>query len=107
MEAPFYTTQNCRVAYQLNWSLSIFWHDPVESPDSWLEPLKVIVEEDGVRVLEHRLSAKNVSQFLLSTKPQVSPSAAIRSVKGRLQYLVRQQRPIAFRRNYSIHSVGS
>ena len=107
MKSPFYTAQNCRAAYQLNWSLSVFWHDPVMSPDSWLEPLKVIVENDGVRVLEHRLSAKNVSQFLLSTKPQVSPSAAIRSVKGRLQYLVRQERPKAFRRNYSILSVSS
>jgi REP element-mobilizing transposase RayT len=102
-----YTSQNCPAAYQLNWSLSIFWHDPVVSPDSWLEPFKDVVENDGVRILEHHLSATNVSQFLLSTKPQVSPSSAIRSVKGRLQYLVRQERPKAFRRNYWIQSVGS
>jgi REP element-mobilizing transposase RayT len=37
----------------------------------------------------------------------VAPSQAVRSVKGRLQYLVRQRLPRAFHRNYAIHSVGS
>ena len=31
----------------------------------------------------------------------------LRSVKGRLQYLIRQSHPAAFKRNYRIESVGS
>ena len=48
-----------------------------------------------------------MSQFLVSTTPAVSPHALVRSVKGRLQYLVRGDRPKAFQRNYSLRSVGS
>ncbi len=46
-------------------------------------------------------------QFLVSTKPAVSPHALVRSVKGRLQYLLRSERPKAFQRNYCLRSVGS
>lgn len=102
-----YTVENCKVAYQLNWSLTIFWNQSPPRPESWLEALRTKTEQDGVRILEHRVLQSNSSQFLLSTKPNVSPATAIRSVKGRLQYLVRSTLPQAFRRNYSIHSVGS
>ncbi len=47
-------------------------------------------------VLEHRIVDGRMSQFLVSTKPPVSPHALVRSVKGRLQYLVRGERPKAF-----------
>jgi REP element-mobilizing transposase RayT len=104
---PLYTADNCKAAYQLNWSLSIFWKVAAPPEDQWRQPLSQACELDGVRILEHRFTQANVSQFLLSTQPQVSPSDAIRSVKGRLQYLMRAERPKAFRRNYSIHSVGS
>jgi REP element-mobilizing transposase RayT len=107
MPDPLYTIENCRVAYQLDWSLSVFWKQGAPAAGQWLATLQQSTEPDGVRVLEHRLPKSNVSQFLLSTKPSVSPSMAIRSVKGRLQYLVRDTLPKAFRRNYSIHSVGS
>jgi REP element-mobilizing transposase RayT len=105
--SPLYTAANCKVAYQLNWSLSLFWNGPSVPPEQWLAPLRTAVEPDGVRLLEHHARSASVSQFLLSTKPHVAPAQAIRSVKGRLQYLIRQQLPQAFRRNYAIHSVGS
>ena len=60
-----------------------------------------------MRVLEHRFADERMSQFLVSTKPAVSPHALVRSVKGRLQYLVRGERPKAFQRNYCLRSVGS
>jgi len=49
----------------------------------------------------------NVGHFLISTKPNVSPLIAAQRVKGRLQYLIRPTMPRAFRRNYSIRSLGS
>jgi REP element-mobilizing transposase RayT len=107
MPSPIYTADNCRFAYQLNWSLSIFTTGALADATQWLEPLKAAVEADGVRILEHRLKDGRTHQFLLSTKPHVSPAQAIRSVKGRLQYLLRNQSPKALRRNYHIHSIGS
>jgi REP element-mobilizing transposase RayT len=103
---PIYTLENCRTAYQLNWSLSIFWLQP-PSPVTWLEALQMATEPDGVRVLNHRFAGDKLSQFLVSTKPEVSPHALVRSVKGRLQYLLRGERPKALQRNYSLRSVGS
>jgi REP element-mobilizing transposase RayT len=106
MPAPLYTVENCKAAYQLNWSLAVFWNQAPAHLRPWLDPLKAATEQDGVRVLEHRLEGK-VSQFLLSTQPVTRLSEIAHSIKGRLQYLVRDQMPRAFRRNYGIYSVGS
>ena len=104
--APIYTSANCRAAYQLNWVLSIFWREKAAS-DGWLDQLKDATAADGVRILQHRFEQPCVSQFLVSTEPLVAPSALVRCVKGRLQYLVRHERPKAFRRNFGLRSVGS
>ncbi len=104
--APIYTTENCRPAYQLNWVLSVFWN---QSPDKspWLDSLKEATEPDGVRILQHQFAESGVSQFLLSTKPDVAPPQFVRSVKGRLQHLIRDECPKAFQRNYGFRSIGS
>jgi REP element-mobilizing transposase RayT len=47
-----------------------------------------------------------VLHFLISTKPVVSPPQIVKSVKGRLQHLIRGACPAAFRRNFSLASVG-
>ena len=60
-----------------------------------------------MRILQHRFAPGDLSQFLVSTRPQVAPQDMVRFVKGRLQYLVRRQYPRAFRRKYSFRSVGS
>jgi len=104
---PIYTADNVRIAYELRWSVAIFWKQPAPSPASWRQPLEQATEPDGVRILDHRFTKDNVSQFLVSTKPHVTPAQCLRSVKGRLQYLVRGALPKAFRRNYSIRSLGS
>ncbi len=104
--SPIYTIDNCRTAFQLDWSLSIFWHQQPSAAE-WLEALQAATEADGVRVLKHCFVDERMSQFLVSTKPAVSPHALVRSVKGRLQYLIRSDRPKAFQRNYCLRSVGS
>jgi REP element-mobilizing transposase RayT len=104
--APIYTAENCRPAYQLNWSLAVFWNHPTQEA-SWLEDLKKATEPDGVRVLEHCFRGPGMSQFLISTRPTVSPPQLLWSVKGRLQCLVRGEFPKAFRRHYGLRSVGS
>jgi hypothetical protein len=106
MPTPIYTVENTKPAYQLDWSLTVFWKRLIGS-DSWLAELQAGTKKDGVRVLSHHFSTKGCSQFLLSTLPTVRPVDAVRSVKGRLQTLLRRTMVQAFLRNYDLHSVGS
>jgi hypothetical protein len=87
--------------------VSVFWRVPPPPEHEWLASLKPSTEDDGVRILEHRFKNVEISQFLVSTRPDSAPPQIVRSLKGRLQYLLREQLPKAFHRNYSIHSVGS
>lgn len=77
------------------------------SPEHWSAALREATEADGVRVLECHQRSPQVVQLLLSTRPSVAPPEIVRSVKGRLQYLLRAGHPRAFRRNYRLESVGS
>ncbi len=107
MPDAIYTADNVSLAYELRWSVAVFWTQAAPAPTDWLTSLQEVTEPDGVRILEHRFTKDNVSQFLISTKPPVAPAQILRSVKGRLQHLVRAALPKAFRRNYSIRSVGA
>lgn len=82
--APIYTAENCRAAYQLNWALAVFWREPTAESE-WLAELQSAVESDGIRVLRHRFVRPGVSQFVLSTRPALSPQRLVQLVKGRLQ----------------------
>jgi REP element-mobilizing transposase RayT len=104
--APIYTTENCQVAYQLNWSYSIFCHQP-PADCGWLPALQQVCEPDDIRILQHEFKAPNVIQFLISTKPHVAPVFIAQRVKGRFQHLICQTTVLPFRRNYSIRSLGS
>ena len=105
--SPLYTPHNTSAAFELNWGLTLFWRNAPVREDLWLSQLQQATEPDGVRVLKHQLTTGDASQFFVSTKPHVSPSELIRSVKGRLQNLIRQQAPKAFQRNYCVRSIGS
>ncbi len=104
--SPIYTASNCGQAYQLNWSLSVFWKQSIGDAD-WLPTLQQTAEPDGIRVLQHRFLQPLVSQFLVSTRPHVAPVDMVRLVKGRLQHAVRSRMPKAFQGKYSFSSVGS
>ena len=52
MLEPFYTAANCRIAYQLHWSLTLFAKQPWPKQEAWWEPLRQAVGPDGVRLLE-------------------------------------------------------
>jgi len=106
MPAPIYTAENCKAAYQLDWVYSLFWRKPPGELE-WLEELKKLTEQDGIRLLQHTFEEPNVSKLLVSTKPEVSPLKIAQRIKGRLQHLIRERLPDAFRRNYAIRSVGS
>lgn len=103
---PIYSAENTKAAYQLNWSVALFGANEVPSSTDWLPHLKSATEPDGVRILECHSPRPNVVQFLISALPVLSPSQIVRSVKGRLQYVIRDKTPKAFRRNYFIGSVG-
>ncbi len=103
---PIYTPDNITTAYQLNWSLALFGKDELPNQTTWLKELQAATEPDGVRILSGNVRSKNTIQFLVSTRPASSPSEIVRSVKGRLQYLIRDSIPKAFRRNYHIQSTG-
>ncbi len=106
MPEPIYTAANCRIAYQLHWSLAVFARQALLKEEAWRQSLEDAVEPDGVRILEFQAVEPNTGQFLVSSKPEVSPAEIARSVKGRLHYLVRDAVPKLWRRHYSITSVG-
>ncbi|HJT33522.1 MAG TPA: transposase [Pirellulales bacterium] len=85
----------------------MFWLSAPPPESAWLDELRAATEADGVRVLEHFSPRAGVSQFLISTRPETAPPAAVRSIKGRLQHLVRKRLPKAFHRNYGLRSLGS
>jgi hypothetical protein len=103
---PLYTPANCKPAYELRWSLAIFATATLPRADEWITQLKEVVERDGVRILEHYFRDPSSHQFFVSTKPHVAPPAIVKSVKGRLQHLLQATIPNAFRRNFSLTSVG-
>jgi len=103
---PIYNAENTKAAYQLNWSVALFGSNEIPPSTDWLPYLKSSTEPDGVRILECHSPSSNVIQFLISALPALSPSQIIRFVKGRLQYVIRDENPKAFRRNYFIGSVG-
>jgi REP element-mobilizing transposase RayT len=100
-----YTRSNCKPAYQLRWSLALFCLVDLPSAETWISQLAEAVERDGVRLREHHQQT-NVLFFLLSTQPAVKPPQIIKSVKGRLQHILQASVPKAFRRNFSLSSVG-
>jgi hypothetical protein len=104
--APIYTADNCTFAYQLIWNLNTFWKEP-QCDEGWLEDLQEATETDGIRILKHRFETQTTSHFLVSTKPAVKPRLIPQRIKGRVQHLIRKQRPKAFRRNYCLRSMGS
>ena len=83
---PIYLPDNCSAAYQLNWSVAVFGRIDFPPVDGWIEPLQRATEADGVRILEYQVTSPNVAQFLVSTRPDVSPSEIVRSMKGRWQF---------------------
>jgi REP element-mobilizing transposase RayT len=105
MEPP-YTPTSVNPAYQLRWSLALFAKAPVPPVEAWLSQLKDVVERDSVRILEVHPRARHVWQFFLSTQPHVAPPQIVKSVKGRLQHLLRPTNPDAFRRNFALAAVG-
>jgi len=105
--APIYTSDNCTPAYQLNWSYSLFWRRAALDASHWQDALNDSLKPDGIAILKCHQPQKNVTQLLLSTLPNVSGKFLVQRVKGRFQHLIREQMPSAFRRNYSLTSVGS
>ena len=51
-------------------------------------------------------SIRELNSFWPARRRRRPPSDVVRSIKGRLQHLVRDELPRAFRRNYRIESVG-
>jgi REP element-mobilizing transposase RayT len=107
MPDPLYTVANSRVAYQLHWSVALFAKTAWPEKETWWDRLSQAVEQDGVRLLEYHSSGPTTGQIFVSTRPEVSPVATVRSLKGRLQYLVRDAIPQFWLRHYAITSVGA
>jgi REP element-mobilizing transposase RayT len=72
----------------------------------WFADLACATEPDGIRLLGHRFAKPGVSEFLVSSRPEVPPVKIVQRVKGRLQHLVRSDLPKALKGNYAIRSVG-
>lgn len=103
---PIYKQENTKAAYQLNWAVSLFAKGKLPDAKHWLPSVKDQLEFDGYRILSTRVE-ETLLQFFLSAQPQSSPEQIVRLVKGRSQYAIREIVPKAFRRNYSIKSLGA
>ena len=103
---PIYTAANCSFSCPLQWGVSAFWREEGIVRD-WLAQLTAALEPDGIRILSHRFAQSTVSQFLVSTKPDVAPVTIVQRVKGRLQHLLRTRRPKMWKGNYAIRSIGN
>lgn len=103
---PIYTLENTTCAFQVIYSLAVFWKNPCPG-DLRLPELRTQCETAQLRILQHRFSTTTCSLFLVSARPNVAATEIVRGVKGRLQTLVLASRPNAFQRNYDIHSIGS
>ena len=106
MSPLIYSPTSCKPAYQLRWSLSIFPQTLLPPAINCLNDLQASTIRDRVHTLDARLLSDNVTQFLLSTEPSASPPAIVKSVKGRLQTILRPELIVAYRRNFRITSVG-
>jgi len=106
MNEAQYTVENTDAAYQLDWSYSLFWR---ESPTTWewVGELPKVMEQDSIRVLNHKFAPPRVSQFLISTTPDVSPMLIAQRLKGRLQHWLKGVVSQPFQRNYALRSLGS
>src|SRR5690349_4883671 len=102
---PLYTSINCKAAYQLRWSLALFSSVDLPPSTTWAVQLREAVERDGVRILGDEELERRLL-VLVSTEPSVAPPQIVKSVKGRLQHLLKDIEPKAFRRNFSLVSVG-
>ena len=106
MVEPVYTSDVVTPAWQLIYSLTVFWKIS-PGTDSWLAELTAQVEADGLRILEHRFRDGLTSMFLISTTPDVAPVLIPARIKGRLQHLLKSAFPQPFQRNYDLVSLGS
>lgn len=106
MEKAIYTDNNCQATSQLRWSLALFTRATLPPPETWSDLLQEAVERDNITLLEYHFHSPNVWLFLLSTPPPVRPPEIVKSVKGRLQHLVQKSIPAAFKRNFSLTSIG-
>ena len=69
---PIYTRENCRFSCPLQSGLTVFWREP-QSGDSWYDDLTAAAESDGIRLLSHRFTEPNISQFAISTQAHGPP----------------------------------
>lgn len=122
-----YTPQSCaHPAYQLDWSLSVFWRSCPDHTGAWLTQLQEHVARDGIRILQHQFQPPDVSKFLISTTPEIAPIQVVQRVKGRLAWMLGQKSALPrdalakgrsrfnsvhtnkyLRKHYSIRSIGS
>ena len=107
MLQPVYTSDNTASAFQLNWSLVVRFREQRVARELWLEDLTASLENDGIRILRYNDIRGKECQFMLSTKPTVSPLVMVQRVKGRLHHLLRHGARRILSRNYSVMSVGS
>ncbi len=103
---PVYTPDNTTAAYCLRWSLTLFWKSIAPLPVIWWPEFQSATSGGGTRLWQHFQKSDQVSQFLISSLPPVSPSSIIRRIKGRLQTAIREILPDAFQRNYYMVSLG-
>ena len=104
---PLYTTENCKPAYQLRWSLACFLRSSFFLPSAFQEQVSALAEPHGVRILEVVQSSDVKFQVLLSSLPNLPPSKIVKLFKGSAQHLLRIECVAKLSRNFRLVSTGS
>jgi REP element-mobilizing transposase RayT len=109
MDMDFYKPGSVQPAYALRWTWT-GWPSNGSFPeidDSVFNETKLRWENDGIRLLEHRL-ASDQWQLTVSTKPSIAPATIVGRLKGRLDHAMRHGgRAIKFSRKVALRSLGN
>ena len=84
---PIYTRENCFFAYQLHWTLVIYWRYQVVG-SRWLDSLRKTLQRDGIQLENHRFLKPGVSEFQISSCPEVSSAQLANRTQEELQQIV-------------------
>jgi hypothetical protein len=103
---PIYIFSECNFAFQLRWGITIFWQKSVDEKH-WFASVAEQLDPLGIRILSWQWKRAKVSQFAVSTLPQISPANVVSLLSEFLQDAIQEISPKALRSRFSIRSYGT
>ena len=102
---PLYSRVNCLFAYQLHWTLLLYWRYKV-SDAKWWSGVQRQAAEDGIQLVRHGFVRPGLSQIELSSTPNLSPLSVIHKLQHHIRDYVNPEIPNAILDRFHLRSVG-